>query len=97
MIGNWTSRVVEISGQRALVVDLDIPDNAPPEAKEGIARRRIVNSGGTCPCGARAVLPNRAQRRAAARTGQPVQTKAEHTDDCPALLKGWRVDLGQGG
>ena len=62
-----------------------VPDDAPEEIREGIARRRIVAVTGECPCGAVLILPNRAERRAAKRTGQPTHLRCEHEDDCPAV------------
>jgi hypothetical protein len=86
----WQLREINLAGQRALVLDHDIEEQLPAHVKEGLARRRIVNSGGVCPCGARAVFPNRAQRRKAAREGRLISTTVEHEEDCPALLKGRR-------
>jgi hypothetical protein len=62
-----------------------IPDDAPEEIREGVARRRIVAINGRCPCGAELVLPNRAARRKAARAGSFVRMRIEHEDDCPAI------------
>jgi hypothetical protein len=85
-------KVTRINGQTALVVLLPIPDDAPAEVREGLARRNIVNTGGTCPCGAVMRLPNRAARRAGV-----VDVSAAHEDDCPATdenirpaLRRWR-------
>lgn len=61
-----------------------IPDDAPEAIREGVARRRITTLDGKCPCGARLVLPNRAQRRRAARTGVAVGVTVQHQDECPA-------------
>lgn len=72
-------------GDRALVIGPSIRDCAPTEAKEGAARRRVVNTGGTCPCGARLRLPNRAARRAARRAGRVLHTEVRHATDCPAV------------
>ncbi|MCX6463788.1 MAG: hypothetical protein NTW05_09365 [Pseudonocardiales bacterium] len=77
--------VVEIGGVRTLVVSPSIPEDAPSAVREGIARRRIVNAGGTCPCGARLRLPGRADRRRARRHGEVLRSApARHADDCPA-------------
>lgn len=76
-----TQRVATLGGKRTLVVDFEVPDDAPHVVREGLARRRIVNGGGTCPCGAKVVVPNRAQRRAGALLTHVV---VEHEDDCPA-------------
>jgi hypothetical protein len=62
-----------------------IPDDAPEEIREGIARRRITAVHGTCPCGGHLVLPNRAARRRAARTGTPTRMTVEHEEGCPAI------------
>jgi hypothetical protein len=62
-----------------------IPDDAPEAIREGVARRRITAIDGKCPCGAQLVLPNRAARRKAARTGTPIHMRVEHEDDCPAI------------
>jgi hypothetical protein len=89
-------RETRLDGERALVLDTEIPDSAPETIKEGLARRAAVNAAGVCPCGARAVLPNRATRRQAARSGAMLQVTVEHENDCPALLRGWRMlDLGR--
>lgn len=66
----------------ALVIVPDIPDEAPDAVREGIARRRIVATGGTCPCGAVLRLPNRAQRRA---TDGVFDVTVRHENDCPAV------------
>jgi hypothetical protein len=80
-------------GTRVLVVDAVIPDDAPEQLREALARRAIVNRGGTCPCGAVMRRPNRAQRRA----GATVATIA-HEPTCPAgdavltpLLTAWEA------
>jgi len=62
-----------------------VPDDAPEPIREGIARRRITAIQGRCPCGAGMVLPNRAARRAAKRSGRMVHMTVEHEDDCPAV------------
>ena len=72
-----------------------VPESAPAEAREGLARRRVVAHTGQCPCGARMVLPNRADRRASRRSGTVRHVTVEHEDDCPArddrllFLLGW--------
>lgn len=75
-------------GRRAVVVDPVIPDDAPPDVREGLARRKLANAGRPCPCGAAAGVPvsNRAQRRAQARSGAAGLPRAEvlHEADCPA-------------
>lgn len=71
-------------GTRALIVDYVVPDDAPPDIREGLARRSLVNSGYQCPCGARMHPPSRASRRRAKRAGKALQGTAEHEADCPA-------------
>jgi hypothetical protein len=82
--------VRDLYGQKAVLLLPTIPDDAPDEIREGIARRRIVMTTGTCPCGGEMVGPNRAQRRRMERdkrNGDPGvwQVRIEHDDDCPAL------------
>ena len=69
-----------INSAKALVVLLPIPDDAPPRIREGLARRNLVNCGGTCPCGAVATLPNRRERRRGI-----LDIRVEHEDGCPAI------------
>ena len=85
-------------GDTVLFVLPSIPDDAPDEIREGIARRRVVSVTGQCPCGARLVLPNRAARRAAKRSGCVLHFAVEHEDDCPAVdstllarIREWRA------
>jgi hypothetical protein len=93
----YRPRETVMQGERVVIVESDIPDNAPPDIKEGLSRRAIVNSGGTCPCGARMILPNRAARRRATRHGYVIEVTVQHEPDCPALLRGYlMVDLGPG-
>jgi hypothetical protein len=95
----WQAAVIdEDTGEVVGYVLADIPDQAPDDVREGLARRRIVAVDGTCPCGATLQLPSRAQRRAAARGGHPCPVRVEHEDDCPAAdrhldaaLRRWRV------
>ena len=91
---HYRPRETRLHGERVLVVDTDIPDNAPQDVKEGLSRRAIVNGGGVCPCGAWAILPNGAERRRAARLGYVIEIEVQHERDCPALLRGYRIDLG---
>ena len=94
---HYRPRETSLQGELVLVLDLDIPDSAPAEIKEGLSRRAIVNGGGTCPCGARMILPNRAARRRATRLGYAIEVTVQHEPDCPALLRGYlMVDLGPG-
>ncbi len=71
-------------GRRALVIDTVIPDDAPQQIREGLARRAVVNGGGTCPCGAGWPRPNRAQRRKLKEPGALLRVDVEHEADCPA-------------
>jgi hypothetical protein len=93
-----TIAVVELGGVRALVPLLDVPEDAPADVREGLARRNIVNAGGTCPCGATLTLPNRAARRRAVRAGTVLPAVAEHESSCPATtpnviaaIRRWRA------
>jgi hypothetical protein len=74
----------EVDGDRAGLVLPTIPDDAPALVREGLARRRITAATGHCPCGARVVWPNRAERRAAQRTGRALRVTVVHDDECPA-------------
>jgi hypothetical protein len=88
-------RTTTLQGERTLIVETEIPDNAPADVKEGLARRAAVNAGGVCPCGARAVLPNRAARRRATRARKAIEVTVPHEPDCLAVLPGYLpVDLG---
>jgi hypothetical protein len=85
-------------GTPGLIIDHEIPDDAPAEIREGLARRTVVNSGDPCPCGAQLILPNRSARRRALRTGTVLHIEVEHEDDCPAhsavaRLAAWRGGL----
>ena len=40
------------TGDRALVIDTEPPEDAPEPIREGFARRALVNGGEQCPCGA---------------------------------------------
>lgn len=75
----------ELDGQRIGYVLADPPEDGPADVREGVARQNVVAFGGTCPCGARMVLPNRAERRRHARQGQPITVNVEHEDGCPAI------------
>jgi hypothetical protein len=85
-------KLTRIGGLTALVELLPIPDDAPADVREGLARRNIVNCGGTCACGAVLRIPNRRARRAGI-----LSTAIVHEDDCPAAddnihsaLRRWR-------
>jgi hypothetical protein len=92
----WRPRETELYGQRVIVEELDIPDSAPDDLKEALARRSLVSAGGTCPCGARAIPPNRAARRRAERRGQPiVVTEVHQAAHCPGSFAGFAlIDMG---
>lgn len=77
-------RIVDADGRRVAILDAEPPDDAPPEVREGFARRALVNGGGRCPCGATWVMPSRAARRAAAGRHQPARVLIRHEPDCPA-------------
>ena len=71
MTGGFDLAVAESwDGDTVAFVLPRIPDDAPEEIREGIARRRITAVEGTCPCGAGLTLPNHAARRKAARAGE---------------------------
>lgn len=74
-----------INGEKVAYVLTDPPEDAPPDVREGVARRNLTALGGACPCGAVLRLPNRAERRRAARSGQTVHVEVEHENDCPAV------------
>jgi hypothetical protein len=91
----YRTRLTTLNGERALILETEIPDSAPADVKEGLARRATVNAGGVRPCGARAILPNRAARRRAARRRQAIQVTVPHEPGCLALLSGYLpVDFG---
>ncbi len=73
-------------GRTAIVLPV-VPEDAPLDVREGIARRRAVMLYGECPCGARRVLPNRAERRRLARAGEVGLVEVGHEDGCPAITE----------
>jgi hypothetical protein len=80
--------VGEVDERGALFVLPVVSEADSPRTREGIARRRLGALSGACPCGARLVLPNRAQRRAVTRRGDRARiahVAVEHEDDCPAI------------
>ena len=91
-----TFRHVPGVGRVAYVLPV-VPEAAPAEAREGLARRRVVAHTGRCPCGARMVLPNRAERRAARRHRTVGHVRVEHEPDCPARDDRLRFLLGLAG
>lgn len=84
-----------VDGERTALVAASIPDNAPAAVREGLARRRLTVTTGSCPCGAVLRLPPRRERRAAARSGRALHVRIEHEDDCPAVTanieRAWRA------
>lgn len=82
----------EIDGLPVLIAAPVVAEADPPRVREGIARRRALALTGACPCGAVAVMPSRAQRRAALRaarraghTGVSVVVDVDHAPGCPAV------------
>lgn len=82
-----------VDGERVAAVTPVVPEQASAEAREGIARRRLVAQTGRCPCGAVLRLPNRAQRRAARRARRPLHTAVRHASSCPARDEAIRAAL----
>ena len=76
----WTTT----TGDRVLSVVPTIPDDAPEIIREGIARRRLVATGQSCPCGARLIRPNLAQRRRTNKLRGTTHVYVWHEHDCPA-------------
>ena len=74
-------------GEAVLSIVPPIPEDAPPTIREGIARRRLVATGKPCPCGARPLRPNRAQRRRAAKTSRVTTVYIVHENGCPAVTE----------
>jgi hypothetical protein len=74
-------------GERTVYVGPELDDNLPPVVLEGLTRRRLVGLGQPCPqpCGARMVVPNRAERRAARKAGPVLHVQIEHHPDCAAV------------
>lgn len=82
----WDVTCTEMDGVRVAAVLPVVPEDADPEVREAIARRRVVMLEGRCPCGAVRQLPNRAMRRAAKRKGTVPRMNATivHETDCVA-------------
>ncbi len=88
-------------GRRAMFVLPVIPEDAPADIREGLARRRLAALTGQCPCGAEDPSLSRQQRRARARQRAKATTTAlravfEHEYGCLAqdavlipLLRCW--------
>ena len=62
----------------AAVLTADIPDDATHHIREGLARRRLVATTGSCPCGATLTLPTHVP------AGAVTLLAVEHQDGCPA-------------
>lgn len=83
---NFEISVTQLDGEPTLVVQAEMPDDAPADVKNAIAVRRLANLQGVCPdCGAVRVMPNRAERRAATRAGLMIFAVIVHEDDCAVL------------
>lgn len=80
----WEVAEADFHGVAALMVLPVILERDDPTVREGIARRRITDVTGRCPCGAIRVLPNRAERRAAVKSGRTLHVDVVHEDGCPA-------------
>jgi len=63
--------------KRGALLTVEIPDDAPPALREGLARRRLVATTGRCPCGAVLELPDLVP-------GALTVAAVEHEPDCPA-------------
>ena len=74
--------VTEIDGLRALVLCPELREDDPK--RDVMAARRLVNLGHPCPyCGAVLRMPNRRERREAARTKSVLHVTVWHESDCP--------------
>lgn len=78
-------------GRRAVALLPAIPDGAPDRIREGIARRRITATTGTCPCGATI------DYETVATAGAHVDVQVLHDPWCPAdtdrltrWIRAWR-------
>lgn len=78
-----TTRDVRGVGRVAYVLPV-ASEELPPQLREAVVRRRLAALEGRCPCGAIVSLPNRRQRRRAARDGRTLTTTVEHEPDCSA-------------
>jgi hypothetical protein len=70
------------TGRRALYVVPQVPEDAPPRLREGIARRRLAAREGCCRCGAEG--PEPFTLAATVAPGSVNHTTVEHENDCPA-------------
>jgi hypothetical protein len=74
-----TIAVVEMAdGQRVAVPLIPIPEDAPSDLREGLARRNVVNASGRCPCGAHWELPTELDPSGL------TAVDVVHENDCPA-------------
>jgi len=64
--------------RRVLTLVPEIPEDAPPAVREGVARRRLVATTGRCPCGAQLHLPEHPT------PGTFTSVAVHHEDWCPA-------------
>jgi hypothetical protein len=83
---------LEVGGRRAQAVVLVIAEDAPPELREAIARRRLLQTEGKCPCGAELTGPEclTVALHRLRHSGLDVATVAigaRHKPDCPATDK----------
>jgi hypothetical protein len=83
------------SGEVVAYLLPELPEDAPHDVLEGLARRRLTALDGRCPCGAVVEMPGRAARRRAARRGVPVRVVVEHENDCPAVDRVLGAALGR--
>jgi hypothetical protein len=81
-------RSIQTASAPRLVIAPEIPEDGPPDLREGIARRRLVATTGRCPCGARLELPETVKR------GSFMVVRVEHESDCPATDE--RIDAAMG-
>lgn len=78
--------VVDNHGRPTVYYGPPLTEGIPPLVLEGLARRRMVALGQTCPCGTRLQVPNRAARRRARRRSAGVLfVEVAHQDDCAAV------------
>lgn len=78
-----TTRDVQGIGRVGFVLPV-LSEDLPPDLREAVIRRRLAVLGDGCPCGARAVLPNRDARRRAAQEHRQLAMTVIHEHDCPA-------------
>ncbi len=77
-------------GTRIAYVLPVIPEDAAPEVREGLARRRLAALTGHCPCGESGPVLTRQQRRARERERAKggtavIHAQFEHEADCLAV------------